>query len=148
MPLGPSTAAIKSFSGRCSNALAQSTGGICGAKSNIFEALIKSACEVFGGNMGRTWFCSPYSQSIKSICTAPPRYQLPCSLYGPTLPTPAPKLSGMIVVSALLPSEAAASCHSAVEEQPISPTFPFDHGCDDIQLNWSSASESGAPRMS
>ena len=28
---------------------------------------------------------------MNSICIAPPRYQLPCSQYGPTLPTPAPK---------------------------------------------------------
>src|SRR5258705_11348487 len=59
IPLGPSTAEMMSFSGRCSKALAQSMGGICGARSNIFDALMRSACEVFLGNMGRTWFCSP-----------------------------------------------------------------------------------------
>src|SRR5579862_7615594 len=30
MPLGPSTAAMMSFSGRCASAVDQSTGGICG----------------------------------------------------------------------------------------------------------------------
>ena len=54
MPLGPSTAEMMSFSGRCSKALAQSMGGICGARSNIFEALMRSACEGSFGNMGRT----------------------------------------------------------------------------------------------
>src|SRR5258708_1315579 len=54
MPLGPSIFEIISFSGRCSKALAQSMGGICGARSNIFEVLIRSAWEVFLGNMGRT----------------------------------------------------------------------------------------------
>src|SRR5579862_413184 len=54
MPFGPSIEAKISFAGRCWNALAQSTGGICGARSNIFEALIRSACEVSLGNMGRT----------------------------------------------------------------------------------------------
>ena len=44
-----------------------------------FDARIRSACEVPGGNIGRTWFCSPYSQAMNSICTAPPRYQFPCS---------------------------------------------------------------------
>ena len=37
---------------------------------------------------------------------------------------------------------------SAVDEHPMRPIFPLDHGCAAIQLNWSSASESGAPRMS
>src|SRR5438309_1922183 len=59
MPLGPSILEMMSFSGKCSKALAQSTGGICGARSNIFEALMRSACDVLLGNMGRTWFCSP-----------------------------------------------------------------------------------------
>src|SRR3981189_783212 len=53
-PLGPSILEMMSFSGRCSKALAQSMGGICGARSNIFEALMRSACDVFLGNMGRT----------------------------------------------------------------------------------------------
>src|ERR1700756_1909708 len=54
MPLGPSIFEMMSFSGRCSNAFAQSTGGICGARSNIFEVLMRSAWDVFFGNMGRT----------------------------------------------------------------------------------------------
>src|SRR5580698_10297966 len=54
MPFGPSTAEMRSFSGRCSKALAQSMGGICGARSNIFEALINSFCVVPLGNIGRT----------------------------------------------------------------------------------------------
>src|SRR3984893_746156 len=59
MPLGPSMFEMISFSGRCSKALAQSMGGICGARSNIFEALMRSACDVFLGNVGRSGFCSP-----------------------------------------------------------------------------------------
>src|ERR1700751_1035555 len=43
IPLGPPTAEMMSFSGRCSNAFAQSTGGICGARSNIFDAWMRSA---------------------------------------------------------------------------------------------------------
>ena len=57
-----------------------------GAGKSTLLALVAGAkreqagtIEVLGGNMGRTWFCSPYSQVMNSICTAPPRYQLPCS---------------------------------------------------------------------
>lgn len=56
--------------------------------------------------------------------------------------------SGMMVVRALFPSDVAAICHSAVEEQPIKPILPLVHGCAAIHVNWSSASVSGAPRMS
>src|SRR6202795_1319593 len=54
MPLGPSMFEMISCSGKCSKALAQSMGGICGARSNIFEALMRSACDVFLGKVGRT----------------------------------------------------------------------------------------------
>src|SRR5580698_9753392 len=54
MPFGPSIAEMMSSSGRCSKALAQSAGGIAGARSNIFEALMRSFCEVSFGNVGRT----------------------------------------------------------------------------------------------
>src|SRR5258705_8955290 len=40
MPFGPSMFKMISCSGKCSNALAQSMGGICGARSNIFEDLM------------------------------------------------------------------------------------------------------------
>src|SRR5450756_2347180 len=33
---------------------------------------------------------------MNSICTAPPRYQFPCSKYGAMRPTPAPKPCGLI----------------------------------------------------
>ena len=79
MPLGPPAALISSMVGRCQNALAQSTGGACSARSNSLDASMSCCCVVPRGNSGRTWFCSPMSQSMKSICTAPPRYQLPCS---------------------------------------------------------------------
>ena len=85
---------------------------------------------------------------MKSICTAPPRYQLPCSKYGATRPTPAPKPCGIMAANAGLPCAATPICHSAVDEQPIVPTLPFDHGCDDIQVIASVPSVSGAPRMS
>src|SRR5262245_31710938 len=42
----------------------------------------------------------------------------------------------------------AAICHSAVDEQPVVPTFPFDHGRLVIHATSSSVSESGAPRTS
>ena len=49
-----------SCSGRCHSASDQSTGGIWGARSKSREALIRSSCDVSRGNIGRTWFCSPY----------------------------------------------------------------------------------------
>ncbi len=79
MPCGPSTALMRSIVGRCQNALAQSTGGCRSARSNDFDARMRSSCDAFRGNIGRTWFCSPMIQSMKSICTAPPRYQFPIS---------------------------------------------------------------------
>ena len=80
MPRGPLTALMMFCSGSVRSALAQSTGGICGARSKRREAATRSCCEVPGGKLGRTWFCSPYSQAMNSICTAPPRYQFPCSV--------------------------------------------------------------------
>ena len=38
-PSGRPRPSRMSFSGRCASALAQSTGGICGARSNIFDAV-------------------------------------------------------------------------------------------------------------
>src|SRR2546426_11513358 len=64
---------------------------------------------------------------MNSIWTAPPRYQFPCSQYGPTRPTPAPNPMGIIAAYAGLPIAATPNCHSAVEEQPIVPTLPLDH---------------------
>ncbi len=119
---------MRFVSGRTQNALAQSTGGLCCARSNDFEARMRSACEVPGGNIGRTWFCSPSSQSMKSICTAPPRYQLPCSKYGPTRPTPAPNPCTLNAAYPGLFFATTAPCHSAVDEQPVVPTLPFDQG--------------------
>src|SRR5207248_8211354 len=148
IPGGPSTALMISFSGRCRRACDQSTGGNCCDRSKDFDARIKSSCEVFGGNIGRTWFCSPLIHAMNNICTAPPRYQLPCSKYGATRPTPAPKPCGIIAASAGLPCAATPSCHSAVDEQPISPTLPFDHGCFAIHEISSSPSVNGGPRMS
>src|SRR5262249_15278867 len=138
IPCGPSTALMMSFSGKCASALDQSTGGNCCARSNDFDTRITSSCDVVGGSMGRTWFCSPYNQAMNSICTAPPRYQLPCSKYGATRPTPAPKPCGIIAANAGFPCAATPICHSAVDEHPIVPTFPFDHGCFDIHVMASS----------
>ena len=148
MPCGPPTASRMFITGSVQNALLQSTGGRCCARSNDFDTRISSSCVVFAGNIGRTWFCSPISQSMNSICTAPPRYQLPISQYGPTLPTPAPKPCTFIAANPGLPSEATAGCHSAVDEQPVVPTLPFDHRWDVRYVSSSSPSEMGAPRMS
>ena len=134
MPIGPSTARMMSCSGRCASACDQSTGGSCWARSNDFDSRIRSAWLVPGGNIGRTWFCSPLSQAMKSICTAPPRYQFPCSKYGATRPTPAPNPCGMIAASPGGESAATPICHSAVEEQPMRPTLPLDHGWLAIHL--------------
>src|SRR5512140_2888611 len=57
IPCGPFTALMMSFSGKWRSALDQSTGGICGARSNMREAAIRFCCEVLGGNIGRTVFC-------------------------------------------------------------------------------------------
>src|SRR5260370_19698953 len=148
IPCGPSTAFMMSCSGRCCSALDQSTRGSCCARSNDFETRIKSSCDRFAGNIGRTWFCSPYSHATKSICTAPPRYQLPCSQYGATRPTPAPKPGEAIPAHAGFPCAATPNCHSAVDEQPMVPTLPLDHGCDDIHEIAAEPSGSGGPRMS
>ncbi len=85
---------------------------------------------------------------MNSIWTAPPRYQFPCSYQPPTRPTPAPKPWGFMAASAGWPSDATAICHSAVDEQPTSPTFPFDQVCSAIQVRASSPSVNGGPRMS
>ena len=61
---------------------------------------------------------------------------------------PAPKPIGTIAASAGCPSEAAAICHSAVEEQPSNPILPFDQGRDANQSKLSQASVSGTPRIS
>src|ERR1017187_7234138 len=53
-----------------------------------------------------------------------------------------------MAANAGFPCAATPSCHSAVEEHPMVPTFPFDHGCDDIHEMASVPSVSGAPRMS
>ena len=58
---------------------------------------------------------------MNSICMAPPRYQLPCSQYGPTLPTPAPKPCTFMAAKPGWPSDATAGCHSAVDEHPVVP---------------------------
>src|SRR5215831_13767235 len=128
IPCGPSTAFKMSISGRCASAFDQSTGGNCWARSNDFDTRIRSSCEVPGANTGRTWFCSPYSQAIKSIWTAPPRYQLPCSKYGATRPTPAPNPCGFIAAKAGWPIAATPICHSAVDEHPTVPTLPLHQG--------------------
>src|SRR5438132_5990378 len=47
-----------------------------------------------------------------------------------------------------LPCAATPNCHSAVDEHPIVPTFPLDHGCEDIHEMASVPSVSGGPRMS
>src|ERR1035437_753110 len=57
IPFGPSTALMMSRSGSVQNAFDQSTGGLCSARSNDFERRTRSCCDVFGGNIGRTWFC-------------------------------------------------------------------------------------------
>src|SRR5213594_4570117 len=67
IPRGPSTLFMMSCTGRCQSAFDQSTGGSCCARSNDFDARIRSACGVLGGNIGRTWFCSPYSHVMNSI---------------------------------------------------------------------------------
>src|SRR6185369_6712251 len=84
---------------------------------------------------------------MNNICTAPPRYQLPCSKYGATRPTPAPNPCGIIAANAGFPWAATPSCHSAVEEHPMVPTLPLDQGCDDIHVMASVPSVSGAFRM-
>src|SRR5678815_1795127 len=133
IPCGPSTAFMMSCSGRCQSAVDQSIGGSCCARSKAFDARIRSACDVPGGNIGRTWFCSPYNQVMNSICTAPPRYQLPCSKYGPTRPIPAPNPCTFMAANAGCPVEATAGWYSAVDEQPVVPALPFDHACFEIQ---------------
>jgi hypothetical protein len=61
---------------------------------------------------------------------------------------PAPYPCAIMAAKAGLPSAATAGCHSAVEEQPVVPTLPFDHGRDAIQVRASSPSVTGGPRMS
>src|SRR5664279_1229523 len=53
-----------------------------------------------------------------------------------------------MAANAGFPCAATPSCHSAVDEQPMVPTFPFDHGCDDVHVMASVPSVSGAPKMS
>ena len=84
---------------------------------------------------------------MKSICTAPPRYQLPCSKYGRTRPTPAPKPCTFIAAYAGWPSAATPIWYSAVDEHPVVPTLPFDQGWDEIHASVSYPS-AGDPRMS
>ena len=48
---------------------------------------------------------------------------------GPTRPTPAPNPCGIIAANPGGACAATPICHSAVDEQPIVPTLPFDQGC-------------------
>ena len=59
MPFGPSAAFRMSCIGSVHSILSQSTGGICGARSNRREAATRSSRLVSIGNCGRIWFCSP-----------------------------------------------------------------------------------------
>src|ERR1035438_10571852 len=53
-----------------------------------------------------------------------------------------------MAASAGFPCAATPSCHSAVDEHPMVPTFPLDHESDDIHEIASVPSVTGAPRMS
>jgi hypothetical protein len=59
IPCGASIAFRTSSTGRCQNAFSHSTGGSSCARSKAFAARTRSSCFVSGGNIGRTWFCSP-----------------------------------------------------------------------------------------
>ena len=72
---------------------------------------------------------------------------VPLLIVGATRPTPAPNPCTIMVVNAGLPPAATASCHSAVEEQPIVPTLPLDHGCLEIHDSSSSPSERWAENV-
>ena len=50
-----------------------------------------------------------------------------------------------MVAKAGFPSAATPICHSAVDEHPMVPTLPFDHGCDAIHEIASQPSVSGGP---
>ena len=63
-------------------------------------------------------------------------------------PTPQPKPCALNAAKPGTLRATAASCHSAVDEQPVVPTLPFDHGRDVIHLTSSSVSLSGAPSTS
>src|ERR1035441_10350683 len=53
-----------------------------------------------------------------------------------------------MAANAGFPCAATPSCRSGVEDPPMVPTFPLDHGCDDIHEIASVPSVNGAPRMS
>ena len=59
IPFGPSIAFMMSCIGRCHSAFDQSTSGCCGARSKYFDAFTRSSRDMFAGNIGRSWFCSP-----------------------------------------------------------------------------------------
>ena len=61
---------------------------------------------------------------------------------------PAPGLMGTAAAWAGWGSLASAMIHSAVDEQPVVPTLPFDHSCSAIQVRVSRPSVRGRPSTS
>src|SRR5687768_11571128 len=61
IPRGPLIGLKMSCAGSVQNAFDQSTGGLRPARSQNCDSLIRSSCEVPGGNIGRCGFWLPYS---------------------------------------------------------------------------------------
>src|SRR5579871_1715250 len=108
---------------------------ISGSRFQDRCTLIISSRESVGSNTGRVGLppeeshhhCTQFKMS------APPRYMLPISLYGPTCPIPAPDAHGTAAANPGGWKALSLCCSSALDEQPSAPTFPLDQGCFVIQ---------------
>src|SRR6185312_14679080 len=63
-------------------------------------------------------------------------------------PTPQPKPCALNDAYPGMFCATTPICHSAVDEQPVVPTFPFDQGCVVIHFTSSAPSLNGAPNTS
>ena len=94
--------------------------------------------------MGRTWFCSaidPRDEQHLHRAAAKPVALL---VVRTLRPRPRRSLAGIMARKRRIPlRRPSPRGHSAVDEQPMVPTLPFDHGCEDIHEIASVPSDSG-----
>ena len=148
IPCGASTAFRMSWTGRCQSAFSHSTGGSCCARSNAFDG----AHQVLLRRVGRE-----HRAHLVLLAVEPGDEQ--------HLRRPAAVPVALLVVRPDAAHAGAEALHvhrgvgrvalaaiaiwySAVDEQPVVPTLPFDQGCFCSHSSASSPSLTGAPRMS
>ena len=148
-PRGPSTAFRMSCVGRCQSALDQSTGGCCWRQ---VEGL-RGADQVLLRRVGREHrphlvllAVEPGDEEHLHRAAAIPVALLVVRAARGRRRRRSPARSWRRYAG--WPRAATAICHSAVDEQPVVPTLPFDQGCVEIQCERVVAVGRGEPRMS